>query len=78
MSKKGKEKQEKRQKKEKEFKMTYQDNGFLYICVGYGRQETGGSNEAVLSRLIFKSRRSIMSAGGAYALYNVIYLVYII
>lgn len=30
------------EKKEKEFKMTYQDNGFLYICVGYGRQETGG------------------------------------
>ena len=30
------------QKKEKEFKMTYQDGDFLYICVGYGRQETGG------------------------------------
>lgn len=30
------------EKKEKEFKLTYQDNGFLYICVGYGRQETGG------------------------------------
>lgn len=29
-------------KKEKEFKMTYEDSGFLYICVGYGRQETGG------------------------------------
>lgn len=30
------------EKKEKEFKMTYQDNDFLYICIGYGRQETGG------------------------------------
>lgn len=24
------------------FKMTYSDNVNLYICVGYGRQETGG------------------------------------
>lgn len=24
------------------FKMTYSDNEDLYICVGYGRQETGG------------------------------------
>ncbi len=30
------------EKKEKEFKITYQDGDFLYICVGYGRQETGG------------------------------------
>lgn len=30
------------EKKEKEFKMTYQDNDFLYICIGYGKQETGG------------------------------------
>lgn len=30
------------EKKEKEFKITYQDSDFLYICVGYGRQETGG------------------------------------
>ena len=29
------------EKKEKEFKITYQDSDFLYICVGYGRQETG-------------------------------------
>lgn len=29
-------------KKEKEFKITYQDNDYIYICVGYGRQETGG------------------------------------
>lgn len=30
------------EKKEKEFKMTYEDSGFLYICIGYGKQETGG------------------------------------
>ena len=30
------------EKKEKEFKVTYQDGDFLYICVGYGKQETGG------------------------------------
>lgn len=30
------------EKKENEFKITYQDNDFLYICVGYGTQDTGG------------------------------------
>lgn len=30
------------EKKEKEFKVTYQDGDFLYICVGYGKQDTGG------------------------------------
>lgn len=30
------------EKKEKEFKITYQDKEFLYICVGYGKQNTGG------------------------------------
>ena len=29
-------------KKESPFKMTFQDQGFLYICVGYGVQETAG------------------------------------
>lgn len=24
------------------FKVTYQDNGFLYICMGYGEQVSGG------------------------------------
>ena len=24
------------------FKVTYQDNGFMYLCRGYGEQETGG------------------------------------
>lgn len=28
--------------REQEFQMTYQDNGFLYLMKGYGRQETGG------------------------------------
>lgn len=30
------------EKKETEFKITYQDNDYLYICVGYGRQDSGG------------------------------------
>lgn len=30
------------EKKEKEFKITYQDNDYLYICVGYGKQDSGG------------------------------------
>ena len=30
------------QKKEKSFKFTYEDGQYLYICVGYGKQETGG------------------------------------
>lgn len=30
------------ERKEEAFKMTYSDNENLYICVGYGRQETGG------------------------------------
>ena len=30
------------QKKADAFKITFEDRGFLYICVGYGTQETGG------------------------------------
>ena len=30
------------EKKEEGFKLTFQDNGFLYICRGYGKQPTGG------------------------------------
>lgn len=30
------------EKKQNAFKLTYQDNGFLYICVGYGQQVSGG------------------------------------
>ena len=30
------------EKKAEEFKLTYQDGGFLYICVGYGKMATGG------------------------------------
>ena len=30
------------QNREKEFQMTYQDNGFLYLMKGYGKQETVG------------------------------------
>ena len=30
------------EKKIHPFKVTYRDNGFLYICVGYGEQVSGG------------------------------------
>lgn len=29
------------------FKLTYSDNEYLYICIGYGEQETGGYSIAV-------------------------------
>lgn len=35
------------EKKEAAFKVTYQDNGFLYICTGYGEQVSGGYSIAV-------------------------------
>lgn len=30
------------EKKQAEFKMTYSDKEYLYICIGYGEQKTGG------------------------------------
>ena len=35
------------ERKENTFKMTFEDQGFLYICVGYGTQQTGGYSIAV-------------------------------
>lgn len=35
------------QKKTDAFKITFEDKGFLYICVGYGTQATGGYSIAV-------------------------------
>lgn len=35
------------EKKESSFKLTFQDQGFLYICVGYGQQQSGGYSIAV-------------------------------
>lgn len=37
------------EKKSNAFKVTYQDNGFLYICVGYGEQVSGGYSISVNS-----------------------------
>lgn len=37
------------EKKSEVFKITYQDSGFLYICTGYGEQETGGYSISVNS-----------------------------
>ena len=35
------------QKKESAFKLAYADEGYLYICVGYGKQESGGYSVTV-------------------------------
>lgn len=35
------------EKKAEEFKLTYADGGYLYLCIGYGKQETGGYSIAV-------------------------------
>lgn len=35
------------EKKSTPFQITYSDNNYLYICVGYGEQETGGYSIAV-------------------------------
>lgn len=35
------------ERKKAEFKVTYTDNEYLYICVGYGEQNTGGYSIAV-------------------------------
>lgn len=35
------------EKKEEAFKLTYGDGGYLYLCVGYGKQETGGYSISV-------------------------------
>ena len=35
------------EKKAASFQITYSDNEYLYICVGYGEQETGGYSIAV-------------------------------
>ena len=35
------------EKKSEPFKLTYSDNTYLYICIGYGEQATGGYSIAV-------------------------------
>lgn len=35
------------EKKENAFRLTFEDQGFLYICMGYGEQQTGGYSIAV-------------------------------
>ncbi len=34
-------------KKQNEFKITYTDDKYLYICIGYGAQQTGGYSISV-------------------------------
>lgn len=35
------------EKKEEAFKVTYADAGYLYICMGYGKQDSGGYSVTV-------------------------------
>lgn len=35
------------ERKSQPFQITYTDNQYLYICIGYGEQETGGYSIAV-------------------------------
>ena len=35
------------ERKEESFKLTYADGGYLYLCVGYGKQQTGGYSISV-------------------------------
>ena len=35
------------EKKAESFKLTYADGGYLYLCVGYGKQQTGGYSISV-------------------------------
>lgn len=35
------------EKKAEAFKLTYADGGYLYLCIGYGKQESGGYSIAV-------------------------------
>jgi len=35
------------EKKAEPFKLTYADGGYLYLCVGYGKQQTGGYSISV-------------------------------
>ena len=35
------------ERKEEAFQITYSDEDYLYLCVGYGKQETGGYSIAV-------------------------------
>ena len=35
------------EKKEQVFKFTFADSGYLYLCIGYGKQKTGGYSVTV-------------------------------
>ena len=57
------------QKKTEAFRLTFEDRGFLYICVGYGTQETGGYSIAVnalyeTANAIYVDTNLIGRAGG--------------
>ena len=43
------------EKKAMPFKVTYEDDGYLYICVGYGEQKTSGYSIAVRDLYLTKN-----------------------
>ena len=43
------------EKKSKSFKVTYEDEGYLYICVGYGEQKTSGYSISVKDLYLTKN-----------------------
>jgi len=47
-------------KKEAPFQITYTDNVNLYICIGYGEQETGGYSIAVNGLYLSSDSQNIM------------------
>ena len=45
------------EKKGEGFKLTYQDDGFFYICRGYGQQATGGYSISV--RALYETQNAV-------------------
>ena len=46
------------ERKEQPFEMTYSDKEFLYICIGYGRQEYSG--HSILVNQLFLGKKGIL------------------
>ena len=46
------------ERKETPFEMTYSDNEFLYICIGYGRQEYSG--HSIVINQLFLGKKGIL------------------
>lgn len=47
------------ERKEEAFQMTYSDKEYLYICIGYGRQEYGG--HSIVVNALFLGKNGILA-----------------